>query len=276
MNTWNLDWVGESEMFAPLRAAAKKLSASVWPGVALLNDVIGSSGCKIVNANGQRIRFVEQATRSGRFEDGFEPRTYLRGEVMMRPMNWHDLFNAMVWLTFPAAKSAINARHFAALRTQASLQRSAVGDALTMFDEDGLIVLSDDSALLDLIRKFRWKELFWMRRDLVKERMRFLIMGHAMYEKALHPFVGMTAKAQLFHVPESALTLQDGDLIEVVDQLLAARIANPATLSSGSVLAPVPVLGVPGWWSENESEAFYENARYFRSGRKSTQAAASS
>jgi hypothetical protein len=32
--------------------------------------------------------------------------------------------------------------------------------------------------------------------------------------------------------------------------------------------APLPVLGVPGWWPANESMAFYDDASVFRPGRR--------
>jgi len=36
----------------------------------------------------------------------------------------------------------------------------------------------------------------------------------------------------------------------------------------GRELSPLPVLGVPGWWPDNERESFYDDADYFRSGRR--------
>jgi len=58
------------------------------------------------------------------FEAQYEPRCYLKGEVPTRAHNWHDLFNALVWLTFPATKAVINARHYHAL-TDAMLDKGA-------------------------------------------------------------------------------------------------------------------------------------------------------
>ena len=59
------------------------------------------------------------------------------------------------------------------------------------------MVLSSDPELLELVRSFRWKELFWQRRTEVRENMRFFLFGHALYQKALNPFIGMTGKAIL-------------------------------------------------------------------------------
>jgi len=265
---WNLDWVSSSGMFAALKPAANGLPDIGWPNVELLNEMADASGRRIVNARGQRIHFVEQVSKATRFEDEFEPRTYLSGEVMVRPLNWHDLFNALVWMSFPTTKAVINARHFAALTAQAGSQRSATGDALTMFDEDGMVVLSSDNELLDLLRDFRWKELFLGRRNPVQERVRFLIFGHAMYEKARAPFVGMTGKALLFSVPEKTIRLQGCELNAAVDRLVATFAHDPGKLVNGQAFAPLPMLGIPGWWSQNESDEFYDNTTYFRPGRR--------
>ena len=56
-------------------------------------------------------------------------------------------------------------------------------DALTLFDEDGVVVVSTDAELLELVREFRWKELFWQRRDAVKARMCFCVFGHALFPR---------------------------------------------------------------------------------------------
>lgn len=264
---WNIDWLARSDLFAPLRGAGSLLPHIGWPDVDVLNAVAANCGRRIVNSNGERIRFVVQEARPTRFEDAFEPGTFLRGEVLVRRFNWHDLYNALVWMTFPAAKAALNARQYAALQAREGTRRTAEGDALTLFDEDGVIVLSSDPELLRLVQEFRWKELFWQRRDAVREHMRFSLFGHAMFEKALKPFVGMTGKAILMQMPASVIALDRQSLLSEVDRRAAAYIWNPVHLRQGRALAPLPALGVPGWWPDNENEAFYDNTGYFRPGR---------
>jgi hypothetical protein len=264
---WNLDWPTRSPMFEPVRQDAARLPHVGWPDAAVLNALADTCGRRIVNANGQRVRFVPQDARPKDFADRFEPRAFLRGEVMVRPCNWHDLLNALVWLRFPVSKAALNARQFAALSAQTDGRRSPEGDALTAFDEDGIVVLSSDAGLLELVQQFRWKALFWERREAVRARMRFLVFGHALYEKALAPFVGMTAKALMFEVPERVLSLETDALAQEADRLVALRLMQPGSLPGGRALAPVPLLGVPGWWADNESAVFYDNTAYFRPGR---------
>lgn len=264
---WTTDWLHRSGLFAPLRGAGARLPGIGWPDAALLNAMADDSA-RVVNARGQRIRFVAQAPKARCFEDGFEPRAYLRGEVQVRPLDWHDLFNALVWMTFPTAKAAINARQYEALSSALPGNRPAAGDALTMLDEDGVLVLSEDEGLLDLVRGFRWKELFWHRRGDVRKHMRFMVFGHALYHKALAPFVGMTGKAVLLAVPPGFAGLAPAEQVAQADRLLALHAWERARLARGRDLAPLPVLGVPGWWPGNEREAFYDDAGYFRPGRR--------
>ena len=265
---WNTDWLNRSPMFAPLRGVGGLLPELGWPDTDMLDALADECGRRVVNANGVRIRFVPQDTRPERFEEKFEPAAYLRGEVLVRRFNWHDLFNALVWMTFPTAKAALNARHFNALSTREGSRRSPEEDALTLFDEEGVIVLSSDAGLLDLLRDFRWRELFWARRDAASQRMRFLLFGHALYEKAMRPFIGMTGKALLFDVPPRTMSLEGEALLREADRIAALRIWDGADLRDGRSFSPLPVLGVPGWWQDNERGDFYENSGYFRPGRK--------
>jgi hypothetical protein len=85
----------------------------------------------------------------------------------------------------------------------------------------------------------------------------------------------MTGKALLFNVPEKTIRLQGRELNAAVDQLLATFALDPANFVHGQALAPLPVLGVPGWWSQNESDQFYDNTTYFRRGRKRNHSPAS-
>lgn len=265
---WNTDWLTRSEMFAPLRPVAAGLPAIGWPDPDLLNALAEDQGRRIVNPQGMRVRFVPQAPKSKSFEAAFEPRAYLRGEVQVRPFDWHDLFNALVWMTFPTTKAVINARHYESMAAAGRGNRPPQRDALTLFDEDGVAVVSSDPELLELVRGFRWKELFWHRRDAVKARMRFYVFGHALFSKALQPFVGLTGKAVLREAPGAFLELARSEQLAELDRLLAMHIWDRERFRHGRELSPLPVLGVPGWWSGNEGEGFYDDTAYFRPGRR--------
>jgi hypothetical protein len=262
---WDADFARRSPMFAPLRPYADRLPRLGWPNTEVLDVLAQDSGRRIVNARGQRIRFVSPPSDNAQ---EYEQRVHASGEIAVRPVNWHDLLNALVWMAFPTSKAALNARHCATIDTHTHGARSPTRDALTHFDEDGVVVLCADPELSALLARFAWKELFWVRRDAVRRAMRFWLFGHALYDKARSPFLGMTGKAIVFDVPAAALAQDARKLTHDADRQTALHLLDPARMLSPRVLWPLPVLGVPGWWDANEAAEFYDNAGYFRPGRR--------
>ncbi len=257
-------------MFEPLRAAARGLRGPYWPGCDDLNRIIAARSAPIVTAGGRPLRLVEQQLRQATFEDEYEPRIYLRGEAQFRSCNWHDLFNALVWLAFPAAKAALNQRHYRELerqRASGAPNRGPAQDALTLFDEGGVIVAASDSGLAARLTGCQWKELFWLLRSEAAQCMRFYLFGHALYEKALAPFAGVTGRSVMFAVTDAFFALPIAQQLGDLDARLAARIGDPAQFSATRELAPVPILGVPGWCADNQDERYYDNLDYFRPAR---------
>ena len=51
------------------------------------------------------------------------------------------------------------------------------------------------------------------------------------------------------------------------DRSVADYFAQPQALDSTHALAPLPILGVPGWEAANERESFYDDVSVFRPGR---------
>ena len=251
-------------MFAPLRDVGRALNdLPGWPSV---GDLQRLAGRERVSGAGVPLRFVEAGTQA-RPGLSYEQRIFESGEVVCRPEDWHDLFNALVWLAFPRAKAALNARHVREMAREAPGKRGRARDALTLFDEGGLIVASADRALLQLIRDFRWKALFWQQRVELTRRMRFFVFGHALYEKALAPFVGITASAALLEVDDAFLAADLRTQLAVADCRAGEILASEGLVRTPRDLSPVPLLGVPGWSPFSEDERFYENVDYFRPGR---------
>ncbi|WP_226496182.1 DUF3025 domain-containing protein [Ferribacterium limneticum] len=215
-------------------------------------------------ANGQRIRFVPPRP------DGlvYECRIWDSGEVETRPDNWHDFFNALVWLRFPQTKIAVSAAHMRAMQAPGEA-RGTTRDALTHFDECGIVVLSSQPELLELLRNFQWKELFVERRAEVIRCMRFVIFGHATYEQMLRPFRGLTAKAVLYEVSEAWLEMGDSEQLAAVDKLLAADLIS-GRYTRPRDFQPLPLLGIPGVTPDSEDPAYYDDTWQFRPGRRAT------
>ena len=241
-----------------------QLDAEAWPTLAQLNHLAQRQS--LCNANGVPIRFVVTDAGARSSAMAYEQRIATQGEIPTRD-NWHDLFNALQWLAFPRLKAALNAGHVReTARPAGSTQRSAARDLLTQFDESGAIVASRNPDLLRLLREFRWHELFVERRREVQQQMCFVLIGHGLLEKARQPFIGLTAKALLIHLGE----WPPSD--SALDEAAAAWLGDTANLAPRRALAPLPLLGIPGWWCANEEASFYANPDYFRAGfqRRST------
>jgi hypothetical protein len=263
---WHPEFIERSPMLEPLRAAAVRLRAHAqWPRREDLQEFLAER--PIVTGGGARLRL---AAPSGGSEP-YESRIYLHGEMQFREGEWHDLFNLLAWLAYPRTKAALNeAHHLESLRvpeaesSNEGSNRSRLRDALTVFDESGAIAVSSDADLLDDLQAFRWKQLFRERRDRVRARMRVHLFGHALFEKALHPYVGMTAHALLLPISHELITAPAERLLEAVDAAAAGRVC---AMTTPQALSPLPLLGVPGWWPDNAAAAFYDDDRHFRPGR---------
>lgn len=270
---WDKGSLLKATAFEPLHPVIDRMDQGHFPTLQECNALLLAHEPSIKVHNGMSLSFVPQEYGKLEFEAQYEPRCYLKGEVPTRADNWHDLLNALVWLTFPQAKAAINGRHYAAL-TQAALpegssERGATRDAITLLDESGVIVPYADEGLAELLRGFQWKELFWHQREQLEANMGFYIFGHGLYEKALNPYVGMTGQGLLLPVEKAFFTWSLERRLAYLDEQLAAYLSNAENACSTRELSPVPLLGIPGWSADNEVATYYDNTDYFRSGRQS-------
>jgi hypothetical protein len=263
---WEPQRLLQSPLFEPLYPELAGLASGPFPSLDDLNALLVQR--EIAAGSGKPLRFVAQAPGRLPLEAQYEPRCYLAGEVQTRPDNWHDLFNALVWLAFPQAKAAINRRHYAALTEAVPAGGRGGGrDMLTLFDESGVVVACADDELAGLLRDFRWKEPFWLRRERLPASMAFSLFGHGLYEKALQPYVGMTGQALVLQVAPEFFAQPLAQRLAQLDGLLADYLAAPQHCRHTRELTPLPLLGIPGWTAENSDPGYYDNTRYFRNGR---------
>ncbi len=277
---WDRALLLQSPLFAPLHPVLARLAAEGFPALQDCNALLAARHPPITVHSGAPLRFVAQQSGRLPFEAQYEPRCYLKGEVPTRADDWHDLFNALVWLTFPKAKAAINAHHYRALADighaedgKAGSQRGALRDVNTLLDESGVIVVCADAELAGLLRDFRWKELFWRRREQLRPRssrqaMGFHLFGHGLYQKALRPYVGITGQGLLLAVEPGFFGRPLAQQSAYLDSLLAGYLADPQHCRSTRELCPVPLLGIPGWTPDSEDPSYYDNTSYFRPGRR--------
>jgi len=254
-DAWRPDFAA-APPFAPFHSWTERLAGDGWPGLDRLNRLAEAAG--LTNAHGLPLRFARQDRRCGQRD--YEAGILATGQVPTREDNWHDLFNALCWLAFPRAKLALNAVQCAAI--EPGRPRGPVSDAATLFDESGLILVGPDPELGELLAARRWREAFVARRAAWKQT-RAYVIGHAILEKLLAPWPGITAKC-LF-LPMDADTPEQAWRDEVDRRVAEAwqggGIDRPARLF------PLPVLGIPGWWPANEDPDFYADQTVFRPAR---------
>ncbi len=210
------DFLDRSPLFWPVVPAARCLFASAsagderpdFPPVQSLDRVFGE------DRREAPVRFVAAAPRPRRgrrphaIDVGalYDARITLDRVVPTRARSWHDLMNALVWGTFPRAKSALHARQHRAIAARVTPgartlppARTRELDALALLDEGGVVLLGGDVE-------------------------RAIVFGHAIYESlalGLPPAV------------VAAITLEVEDVTpRAVDEALARHIEDGAHFRS--------------------------------------------
>jgi hypothetical protein len=259
----NLSAIANKPLFEPLRVLLERCGATAAINADVLNVLLSELGIRAVSAGGGPIRFTAEPPDAG----GYEQAAFDTGAVHTRAENWHDFFNGLVWLRFPLTKSALNARHLLGLARQreaGSSARGALRDAATQFDEDGIVVLSADPQLTQLLRCHEWKSVFWERRADLRRGARFVVFGHALYDKLRQPFRGLCGKAVFLDADAALLELPLDTQLAEIDARLAERWRNEAWYSRPADLSTLPLLGIPGVTPDNADPAYYDDRWQFR------------
>ena len=211
-------------------------------------------------------RFVAAETLS---YPSYEGHVAHHGEVPTRSHDWHDFFNALAWRIWPRSKTALNHAHIAALATrEPGAPRCRRRDALTQFDECGLLVVSHDARILDALARHAWHDVFVHARADLARSTRFLVFGHALWDQLRAPFHGLCAKTLHRHVPAAWFEQDTAARHADLDTWLAAQILDPALLTTPRQMHPLPVLGIPGVTADSENPAYYDDTKQFRARRK--------
>ncbi|MBY0464489.1 MAG: DUF3025 domain-containing protein [Burkholderiales bacterium] len=211
------------------------------------------------------VQFVPQhSLPHGEAYEAFIRRT---GQVPTRD-NLHDLFNGLVWQRFPRTKARLNVWQSAEIARQGvGAVRGPVRDAITVFDENGALLLAPPALWQALLAR-DWHALFVTHRPLWSQAT-LVLFGHALMEQLVLPRKNITAHVL---VEQFASDFEDvaavghhlgaPDGLAALDAALAARL-TPEWLA-GKPFTPLPVLGVPGWWPANADPGFYADASVFR------------
>lgn len=210
---------------------------------------------RLRNAAGAPIEFVAADDAQG---NPYETHIASTGRVPTR-LNLHDLFNALVWLTYPRAKAALNALQARELsRTGVSGTRGPVRDAATLIDESAVLLVCDDPSIAAALHTLDWHAA------LIAPRARWGVditafpFGHALIEKLVSPYKAVTALVVPVSRGDGSVTALD---VRLADWLSSVELAP-------RLFAHLPVLGIPGWWPANEDARFYEDRAVFRHRRQ--------
>ncbi len=184
--------------------------------------------------------------------EAYEQYIFESGTVPTRD-NLHDFFNGLCWLRFPLTKKKLNQLQAAEIAAAGVVPlRGPVRDALTVFDENAAF-LSAPQPLWDALTARDWRRLFIDLRPLWQQA-QLVLFGHALLEKLVYPRKPVTAHIYRAQPAMNSIAKLDA---WVAQDLGADKLA-------GKPFAPLPVLGVPGWWPENENFSFYDDSFVFR------------
>jgi hypothetical protein len=254
-DTWRADFAA-SPLFHGLRdTAAAYAGHAAWPDLDALNRHAARLG--VVTARGAPLRFAHQAVKCG--QRAYEEGIHAGMGVPTRAENWHDFFNALIWLAWPLTKAALNDTQRRALGAAGAAGRGPLSDAATLFDESGLVLVGAPR-LAELLRARVWRAAFWEQRALWQSA-RLYVVGHSLLEKSLACPPGITGKC-LFLEADAAT-----DARGAIPAWLDTRVAEAwrrGEIGAPADLFPVPILGVPGYHTDNASPGYYDNARVFR------------
>lgn len=202
--------------------------------------------------------FVDQNSLS---EEAFDYESYIAqtNTVPTRANSWHDLFNAYIWGQFTQSKRYLNTLHYSQISLHGVHPRSKIRNNITLFDECGVVLFTDQSWLKDALRQHDWHRLFIDYRAHWHKQIKVVIFGHAMWEMMLAPFIGLTAKALVIELDSNILTQC---VNENADQWIHDHLSTEQTLFNMKPFSPLPILGVPGWYAPQNRD-FYDNQAYF-------------
>jgi len=224
-----------------------------------------ATSAQITTGRGQRLAFIPQDELPP--DTAYEAHIAATGCVPTRH-NLHDFFNALTWFDFPRIKAALSARGSAAVDALGiGPTRGGTRDALTVFDENAVLFACDDPALSAALRAFDWKTLFIDRRIAWNARCEVRCFGHALLEKLVFPYKACTGHAWIVDVPSGYFSRTRAARDAFLDDHVSRALLEGEAFSS-QMFAPLPVLGIPGWWRENDAPSFYDDSSVFRSGRR--------
>ncbi|MDO9113017.1 MAG: DUF3025 domain-containing protein [Polaromonas sp.] len=237
---WPVDW--SRPWLSPWREPGERVALAIEGG-ATFHEALNREP-------GAPRRFVPQSALPP--GQAYEQFIFETGTVPTRD-NLHDFFNGLCWMRFPLTKKKLNQLQAAEIAAAGVAPlRGPVRDALTVFDENAAF-LSAPPPLWDALAARDWQRLFVDLRPLWQQA-QLVLFGHALLEKLVYPRKPITA--HIYRAQPAMNSIADLDAWVAADLSADKLAAKP--------FVPLPVLGVPGWWPDNENFSFYDDSFVFR------------
>jgi hypothetical protein len=238
---WDPQFRARSPWFWPLTAADALRDHTDWPRLDELDALY--AGATEPHAL-PPLRFCENVRKQDKRVDGqivlsalYDARITLSNEVPTRERDWHDLFNALCFITFPRSKRALHARQFRALAarvepnaTRLPAARTPEQDALTLFDEGGVVLAAEPEVALQLLAATGAERAELCRRFLDEARTHVVPFGHAIFEHLVEGLRCPGGCTQILAVEE--LRPSADGWLQRLDLQLSAAIEDPSRFVS--------------------------------------------
>ncbi|MBU2968463.1 DUF3025 domain-containing protein [Pseudoalteromonas sp. C2R02] len=260
---WSVDFK-QHGLFNDLIELFKLDQNDQWPDCDWLNSHIKD----LILSSGKNLNFIPDP----HIQDDpryYEQIIYETGNVPTRIDNWHDLFGGLIWILFPKTKTLLNKMHIEQINEHGLVKRSTSRNAITLLDECGILFpYNIDNAvseqIKDSLKNHLWDDAFVTHRSQWGENIAAYMFGHANYEMATKPYLGLTGKALFLPVNSDFYRLSLKNQYEFLDTVLYQQIIDNQLLKNNKALSPMPFLGIPDWYEDNNNVEFYKNINYFR------------
>jgi hypothetical protein len=219
------------------------------------------------NHQGQALCFITQEE----LPEGvaYEAHISATGKVPTRE-NLHDFFNALVWLSFPQIKRQLNALQAAQIAVLGiGKSRGPARDAATIFDENAALLVIENTEqgkqLLEQLRQHQWQAALHDNAQLFGTKAQVWSFGHALMEKLVQPYKGITAHSWVVWAEPDYFALPQAEQSAWIDEVVSAQLRQHNLTTND--YTPLPVLGVPTW-CRGQDAAFYQDKSVFRDKRQ--------
>lgn len=261
---WEPNFLVRSPWFWPLKDAASRFQHLVdWPTTRDFDRLYEelTQGKEV-----RPLRFGDNVRRQDKRVGGYvnldalyDARITKHGEVPSRTRDWHDLFNALCFATFPRAKLALHRRQYTVLEqrvgrrsTQLPGARTREQDALTLFDEGGVVIAVDakaHQALVEMSREQRQSCIARVveeslldpqaPRDAVGGKVVVVPFGHALFEHLIEGLRCPGGCTQLLELADASD--ERPRLLDAVDRALSQALSDPTRFVNPAQCAGMPL-----------------------------------